>query len=354
MKFSINKGELQACLAGAARIAAGAKTGLLACAKLEAGDGLSVEATDGDRSLRVEASALVEERGAVLAPAGRLLDIAKSLPDEVVEVAASEGSASLRCGESIFRFPTLDPSDFPGFPKVEAEQTLEVPGLVFSEMSRMVLPFAVKSVDDADIPVLAGVLVERDGDVLRMVASDKYRMACCEFPVGEGAPFSAVVPAAFLTEAVSDCNEDVSVASSARQVRISHGSAVMTSRLIDGKYPQWRSMIPDAVQTSAVFGRDDVLGVLRMCAAGSGGKNPVTLAYGGSTSTWSCDGEDGSAVSHVACECDGDGQVKCQIKLLESAIKACDSDEVAICLNGPMMPILVTGGMCCSIVMPMR
>ncbi|MBX9032653.1 DNA polymerase III subunit beta [Gordonibacter massiliensis (ex Traore et al. 2017)] len=354
MKFSINRGELQAALTGAARVAAGSKTNLLACAKLEAGDGLSVEAADGDRSLRVEAAALVEQGGAALVPARRLLEIVNSLPDEAVEVAASAGSASVRCGNSSFRVPALNPSDFPGFPEVEAEQTLEVPGVVFAEMAKTAVPFAAKSVDDAEIPVLAGVLVERDGDVLRMVATDSYRLCRCEFPIGEGAPFSLVFPSGFMAEAASDCCGDVSIASSGRQVRVSSGGTVMTSRLIDGKYPKWRSMMPETVASSAVFRREDVLGALRMCAAGSGGKSPVTFVYDGAVSTWSSDGEDGSAVSHAACECDGSGRVKCSIRMLESAVKACDSDEVTIGLNGPMKPIIVTGGMCRNIVMPMR
>lgn len=354
MRLTITKSELQATLAAAARIAAGAKTQELACVMLDASDALTVEATDMERALRVEAAALVEDPGAALVPARRLLDIVKTLPDEAVEVCVSQDSASVKCGKSTFRIPSLSPSAFPGFPEVEPDQTLTLPHFVLAGMAKTVMPFASKPDACSEHPILAGVLVEHAGGTLRMVATDTYHMAVCEVEA-EGGDFSTVVPAAFLAEAVSaEFEGAAAVTASERQVKIEFGGTVMTSRLLEGRYPGWSRLVPSTISSRAVFAKRDILSALRMCSAGCGGKSPVTLAFDGGTSTFSCAGEDGSMSSHVDCECDGAGEFKCSIKLLEDACKACGSDDVEIGLGGTMKPVLVTGGTCKCIVMPMR
>lgn len=356
MKFTVSKGELQSALAGPARIASGAMTAELACVKVEAsGDTLTFEATDGDRSIKLSAAALVGNDGSALIPARRLLDTVKTLPDEAVEVSVSKGSASVKCGKSACRLPALGTLDFPGFPDVEPEQELTVPHFVFASMAKTVLPFVSKPDPKSDHPILSGVLVEREGGTMRMVATDSIHLGCTELEVGGDGEFSVVLPSGFVAEAVSsECEGDATLSRSARQVKIEYGGTTITSRLLEGRFPAWRRLVPDTVDGRAVFGKREIVAAIRMCSAASGGKMPISLAYDGGTSTFSCSDDEGSAVSHVDCESEGSGSAKCSIKMLEDAVRAVDAEEVAIGLTGPMKPILVTGGTCLNIVMPMR
>lgn len=356
MKLTISKSELQSSLAGPARIASGAMTAELACVKLEASDGsLSFEATDGDRSMKLSAAALVDKPGAALLPARRLLDTVKTLPDEAVEVSVSSGSAAVKCGKSVFRLPALGTLDFPGFPEVEPEQTLAVPHFLFAEMAKTVLPFAAKDGVKSDHPILQGVHVELDGGTLRMVATDSFHVGCTEFKVDACGEFSTVLPAGFVSEAVSsECQGDAVISSSARQAKMEFGGVTIASRLVEGRFPGWRRLVPETIDSRAVFDKGEVMGAIRMCSAASGGKMPITIAYDGGTSTFSCADDEGSAVSHIDCECEGAGSVKCSIKMLEDAVRAVDSDEVAIGLTGSLQPMIVTGGTCLNVVMPMR
>ena len=176
MKFSINRTELQTALGVVAKGAASRSTlPILSGILLKAShDTLTLEATDLNLSIRCALPAFIEEEGQTVIPSKLITDVVKSLPDAAVHVDANDESAKILCETSAFSLKSLNAEDFPGFPDVDPESSISIP---FATFSRMVKRVARVVSRDESRPILTGVLVEAEDGVLRMVATDSYRLA---------------------------------------------------------------------------------------------------------------------------------------------------------------------------------
>ena len=203
MRFNINKSELLNALT---IVAKGASTRsvlpVLSGVYIKAeGAGLTLQTTDLERSIRYDVMALVEEPGETVIPEKLLLDIVKNLPDAAVEFKTEDGTVSVSCDSASYMLKTLDPEDFPAFPKVDVRNRIMVP---FSEFCKMVKRVAKVVSKDQSRIVMTGVLISTTESGLRMVATDSYRLAICDVAapgVEEG--FEAIVSGAFLQEVAS-------------------------------------------------------------------------------------------------------------------------------------------------------
>ena len=199
MKFSINQSELQDALAVVLKgIATRSTLPILSGIYLDAhNDNLTLQATDLELSIQFTIPALVEEGGRSVFPGKLFFDIVKNLPDAAVHVETGEDSAVITCDASSFSIKTLDAEDFPGFPHVDTQQAISIP---FSQFSSMVKRVARVVSKDESRAILTGVLITFEGETLKMVATDSYRLAITEAQLGEPAAegFQAVISGSFL------------------------------------------------------------------------------------------------------------------------------------------------------------
>ena len=226
---------------------------ILSNVKLEAGDGrLGLNATDMDLDVVESVEAAITGGGATTAPAHTLHDIVRKLPEgaEVEIEGGDDGQLVLRSGRSRFTLTCLPTEDFPVMAGGDLPHSFTLPA---GELAAIIerTRFAISTEETRYY--LNGIYFHaatRDGvDVLRAVATDGHRLAKVETPLptgAEGMP-GVIVPRKTIAELhklIEEATGDVAVALSETKIRFAFGEATLTSKLIDGTFPDYERVIP--------------------------------------------------------------------------------------------------------------
>lgn len=218
------------------------------------GEGVTLTATDMDIDVVETVPALVEGSGAITAPAHTLHDIVRKLPDGAEVTLDATGDAdriSLRAGRSKFSLPALPADDFPALSQDEAPHRFSLkPAQLKRAIGRT--SFAVSTEETRYY--LNGVYLHPvrrpDGVILRAVATDGHRLAQMEQPCPEGAETApgVIIPRKTVAEVSKLLNEssdaDVRISLSDTRVSFDFGGVVLSSKLIDGSFPDYERVIP--------------------------------------------------------------------------------------------------------------
>lgn len=248
--------------------------------------GAELRATDMEISLRMPLTAEVQREGVVVLPARLLLDVVRSLPrqDErvVLELRPEQQDVEISAGAARFHLRTLRGEDFPTLPEPGGDTVVTVPAPAFLETIAKVSRSASR---DETRPVLTGVLVSATGDELRMVATDSYRLSIKETKLGAALDggFEANVPARALDElrtlATTAGAETIRIAARANQVVFEVGDAVLASRLIDGQFPNYQQLLPDAFEHELRINGEELRDVVRRISLMAQKNAPLRLAF---------------------------------------------------------------------------
>lgn len=266
MKFRCERDVLVEALSTAARAVSTRNTGIAALngilLKAE-GNTLCLTGSDLDLTVQLETMVVTQEAGTCVAPARLVTDIVKALPAGGVTFEAQDGEIRLSAERAQFSVRSLDSEEFPkvNFPD---EYTATLSGTELTEALRQVVRAA--SSDDAR-PVLTGVLLSAETDGLRLVATDSYRLAIRDV---KGAQVlqpeqSVLIPSRALAELnrLLTGGESVKVALEEREITFSVDETKLTSRLIEGQFPDYRPLIPSSYPNRLVIDRDTLLEAVR-------------------------------------------------------------------------------------------
>jgi DNA polymerase-3 subunit beta len=266
VKFRCERDVLVEALGTATRAVAtrGGALPVLSGVKAElTGNRLVLSGSDLDLTIQVGLEVAGITDGVAVLPARLSADIVRALePGAVhVEVEADEGRIS--AGRSQFAVRLLPADDFPRLPEASADEvTLDAAAL--AEALRQVVRAA--SHDDAR-PILTGVLMAAEGDGLRLVATDSYRLAVRDLPgasvLREGQ--AVLVPSKALGELgrVLSGADTVTLRLAERDASFVVGDARLTTRLIEGEFPNYRQLIPNTQPNRLTVGREPLLDALR-------------------------------------------------------------------------------------------
>jgi DNA polymerase-3 subunit beta len=209
---------------------------------------LAITATD----LEVELVAATEVAGR------KFLDILRALPEKVAVALALEGEkVVIKAGRSRFSLVTLPAAEFPVIDDINSQQTVQIPR---KELLRL-LEKTHFSMAQQDVRYyLNGLLLESDGKALRAVATDGHRLALCEMELPGKAKVSqqVIVPRKGVLELqrVLTAEGTADVAIGTNHVRAQIGDVRFTSKLIDGRFPEYSRVIPAAAPNSIRADRD--------------------------------------------------------------------------------------------------
>ena len=216
---------------------------------MSAEDGqLSLVATDLDIEVSEAAEADVSAPGQVTAPAHTLYDIARKLPDgsQVMLQINSEDRLDVDAGRSHFTLPLLPSGDFP---KMTADGFTHEFSIPAGDLARLIdkTRFAISTEETRYY--LNGIYVHAYDKMLRAVATDGHRLALAEGPVPKGAEGlpGVIIPRKTVGEIrrlIDGMDGDIQVSVSEAKIRFQMGGAVMTSKLIDGTFPDYERVIP--------------------------------------------------------------------------------------------------------------
>jgi DNA polymerase III subunit beta len=236
------------------------------------GNRLTLVGTDLDLTVRVEVEAVGLDDGSVVAPARLVADIVRSVEPGAVTFEGGDEELEISAARSRFVVRTYPVEDFPVLAEPRPDQ-VTVAASILSEALRQVVRAA--SGDDAR-PLLTGVLFAAEGDGTRLVATDSYRLALRDLP-GTG-PLSGgvdqiLIPARALTELQrllptasakeGDEHSGVGVSVSELDATFAVNGVRLTTRLLDGRFPDYRQLIPPGYPNSLRVSRDALLDALR-------------------------------------------------------------------------------------------
>ena len=207
---------------------------------------LTLTATDMEVELVAVTNVDLEQAGDITVPGRKLVDIVKALPEKASITLTAEGErANVRSGKSRFTLATLSASDFPTIEDINERQKIKVPQ---SELKKLVDKTHFSMAQQDVRYYLNGLLFEIDGKVARAVATDGHRLAMSqiELSTSDAAAAQVIVPrkAVLELQRLSGQSGDVEVAIGSNHIRIQFGDIRFTSKLIDGRFPDYSRVVP--------------------------------------------------------------------------------------------------------------
>ena len=281
------------------------------------GDTLALKATDLDIEVIETIAAEVGPGGATTVPAHMIYDIVRKLPEGsqvVIETSGDRGSLAIRAGRSRFTLQTLPESDFPDLAAGEMSHKFAVAA---KDLKRLIdkTQFAISTEETRYY--LNGIFLHTAGDaanpVLRAVATDGHRLAQVELPAPAGAPGmpGVIVPRKTVGELqrlIEDLDAEIGVELSPTKIRFTLGHITLTSKLIDGTFPDYGRVIPAGNDKFLVVDKPDFeAAVDRVSTVSSERGRAVKLSLTGGKLTLSVTNPDsGSATEELEVEYDAD------------------------------------------------
>lgn len=348
MKFRCERDVLAEAVGSAGR-AATSRTGtlpVLAGVRMEvAGDRLTIVGTDLELTIRLNIDVGGERDGATVVPARLIGDIVRSLPAGAVEVELGDEELSISAGRSQFAVRPLSLEDYPAQLEPAAD-AVTLPADVVADALNQVVRAA--STDDARA-VLTGVLIAAEDDGLRMVATDSYRLAVRDLPDSAmlGSGQKVLIPGRALSELqrlIGDAG-DLTVRLGEREATFEVGSTRLSTRLIEGDFPNYRNLLPSSYPNLLTVGKSAMLDAIKRVKILAQDSTPVKLALGGETLQLSAITQDvGTAAEEVDANYDGtEMTVAFNPDYLSAGIEAIDSDDVTLETMDPMKPAVLRG-----------
>jgi DNA polymerase III subunit beta len=307
-----------------------------------------LRATDMDVGLRVPLDAEVAREGVVVLPARLLLDVVRSLPaaQASLELRPAEQDVELISGNAIFHIRTLRTEDFPPFPEPDSGSTVALPAEAFISTALKVAGSASR---DETRPVLTGILVSASERELRMVATDSYRLSVkqttLETPLSSA--FEVNVPARALQELarlVAHTEDDqLNVSVGQNQVLFTLGRVILSSRLIDGQFPNYRQLLPESFEHELRLDSSEFTDVVRRISLLAQKNAPLRLAFTSGELTVSAQTPDvGEALESLPVAFTGELlEIGFNPEFLRAGLEAIEQGDVLLKLISPLRPGLI-------------
>jgi DNA polymerase-3 subunit beta len=323
---------------------------------------LSVTATDLEVELVAGADVTVQQAGEITVPGRKLLDIVRALPDKVAVNLNLDGDRMIvKAGKSRFVLTTLPASDFPTVEEINPQQTFELEQVAL----RKLLDKTHFSMAQQDVRYyLNGMLLETDGKMLRTVATDGHRLALYEMELGTArtGTHQVIVPRKGVLELQRLMGEEgtVGVQVGTNHVRVQLGDIRFTSKLIDGRFPEYGRVIPARPTRTVKADRDALRRALQRTSILSNEKyRGIRLALKTNVLTITAHNpEQEEAEEEIEVSYDGEEmEVGFNVNYLLDALGAVDGAEVEVGLTDSNSSCLVRapgGGNAKYVVMPMR
>jgi len=324
---------------------------------------LSITATDLEVELVATSEVDVQRSGEVTVPGRKLFDICRALPEHTeINMTLDGERITVRAKRSRFTLSTLPAPEFPTVDEINAGQTLRVPQRDFKKL----LEKTHFSMAQQDVRYyLNGLLLETSAKMLKSVATDGHRLAMCEVRLEDGSKTGqqVIVPRKGVLELqriLGSEDQDLDVAIGNNHIRVQIGDIRFTSKLIDGRFPDYSRVIPVKPPHVLTAVRDDLRHALQRAAILSNEKYRG-IRFGvkeNSLVIQAHNPEQEEAEEELEVGFDGDAMaIGFNVNYLLDALSAIEGEEVQIGLtdgNSSCLIRSVSEDGCSFVVMPMR
>ena len=351
MKIEAIKEQLGEALSRADKIA-GKNTTLpiLAGFHLDAHqNSLTIKATNLDLGLSIKIPVKVVEAGSVVIPAHTLTSFISSLSkdrnitlstkDQVVEIKTTSTKTSIK---------TLPSEEFPIIPEVGDDESFTIPSRDFIFGLRSVIYAAAMG---SIKPELSSICIKHEGEYLVFAATDSFRLAEKKIKVKKVPHFKQIlIPQKNALEIIKifdRAEEEISLSIEEHQLALRSGGVYLTSRIIDGNFPDYRQIIPKQTVTTAVMLKQDLINSLKTALIFSDSFNQLTLKLNPVAKKFEIEtknatvGENNQSVEAVV---DGEElSINVNHRYFADCFQSLSSDSITLSFSGQAKPILISG-----------
>lgn len=348
MELSVTQENLARALSAVGRVASN-KAGLPILGNIllrTEGNRLLVAATNLEIASTYYIGAKVAKQGAVTLPARLVSEFVSSLPKGTVDLSAKGAHMTLSSGSFKSVINGVEADEFPELPSINDDEAVKYT-IAVPDFKQALSQTIITSSSDTTRPVLTGVYWHSVDGALYLAATDGYRLSERRL-VETKSEIAAIVPTSSLQEVLrtlTDSVDEVEVLFDDTQVRFRVGEAEVTSRLIDGNYPDYRQLIPKESETvvtldAGEFGR--VVKIAGLFARESGGSITLTAdAENQELSIHSIASELGENTSSAKASVTNAGQVTLNSRYLSEALGALDGDKITFRFSGKLSPTVL-------------
>lgn len=347
MKLVVTQENLSKALQVVGRVASG-KTPLPILSNIlfrTDGNRLLLAATNLEIAISQHIGGKVEHEGAITVPARLMSEFISNLPKGNVELEADGTKLNIKSGTYQSTIHGMAPDEFPALPDITAQQTVVVP---VATMKRAIQQTVLVASGDDTRPVLTGVYCHVHEGRLYFAATDGYRLAE-RLVISSDQTIEAIIPAQTLGDVlrvINDDSNDITMIFDENQVRILVDDIEITSRLIDGSFPDYRQLIPASSDISVKVAKDEfgrITKIASLFARESGGSVTLNAVQEEQKmSIHSVASQLGENTSEAEAEVTADGQVTLNSRYLLEALNCIDSPKLEFSFSGKLSPCVLT------------
>lgn len=305
---------------------------------------VSIAATNLDIAITQYIGAKVSEEGSITVPARLMQDFVSSLPAGNIELDLDDYKLHIVTDQYKSVINGVSAEEFPVMPAIEEGQTWTIPALILKKTLQQVV---LAASNDEARPILTGVFMHTHEGKLYMAATDSYRLAE-KMLTPNADEISLLVPVSAMQDLlriVSDVEGDVHVTHDDQQVLFRVGDVELVARLIEGRYPPYRNLIPNSFNTTALLKRADLLNVTKVSslfARESAGSITLEVSeVSQELSIRSVASQLGENNAKAAAKITGSGEITLNSRYLLDALHALSGDQVEFCFNGKLDAIVL-------------
>jgi DNA polymerase-3 subunit beta len=305
---------------------------------------VSIAATNLDIAITQYIGAKVSEEGSITVPARLMQDFVGSLPAGNIELDLDDYKLHIVTDQYKSVINGVSSEEFPVMPAITEGQSFTIPGQILKKSLQQV---TMAASNDEARPVLTGVYMHTHEGILYMAATDSYRLAekavmPSEETINLLVPVSAMQD---LLRIVGDADEAIKVTHDEQQVLFQVGDVELVARLIEGKYPPYRNLIPSSFATNATLKRADLLNVTKVSslfARESAGSITIEVSeVSHELSIRSIASQLGENTAKAEAEVEGTGEITLNSRYLLDALQVLSGEKVAFCFNGKLEAIVI-------------
>lgn len=305
---------------------------------------IQLRVTDLDMEAVDVAACAIERPGSITVEAGKLYDIVRNFQpgsNILIELPGDDPRLVVSAGRSRFRLPVLPVSDFPALQAQEWPVQFMVPA---GDLARILARSSYAMALNETRYILNGVYLHAVDGHLRAVATDGKRMAYSQIPIGVdvGKSIIPVKMTGEITRRLDGLDGDVMVCVRPGRICLITGDAVVTSKLIDGEYPDYVRTLPTGDPTVIRLDADALVAMVQSAAIVNADKVPaVRLVLAADKITVTCRGGDADAADEMEIDYAGDEiAFRLNSSFLIPALTALNADVIEMLYYGPKMPVV--------------
>jgi len=320
---------------------------------------VQLTATDLEVSVQTTCEAKIAREGGTTLPARRLFSIIRELPASEIEINVDDKDmATIKAGSSVFKIIGISEDEFPPIPEFEGQRTYTLEQGTFK---KMLTATHYSSSTEESRYVLNGVLLSFKDDKLTVVATDGRRMALyeqeLEFP--DQSTGDIVVPNKTVNELVKTLGTEgnIKIMAGDNQAAFAFGNMLITTKLIDGTFPNFRQVIPSQCEERVSVEREQLFNIVRRVSLVSDKTSSVTLAFDKNQLTISTvSPEVGEASESLSIKYNGKAiAIAFNPDFMMDCLRSLTTDEVAIEFSDELSPgVIKCDAPFLYVLMPMR